>query len=325
MIHLGILLTKQHRLLSVAAILDVFETANRFYKEDGGQPPFTITMLSADATEEALYQYPAELCGNANRQNLILIPAFGTDNIPQAIKENAPLLPWLAAQYAAGAEIASVCTGAFLLAASGVLNHKMATTHTNSAAAFFAAFPLVNLHADAVVTDDRGIYTSGGSTSSFHLMIHLLQKYCGREIAIRIAKYFSIDMDRKHQTYFGTFKPAHNHSDELVNVLQQRIQRDYAEVRTIEEMLNDIPASRRNLVRRFKQATGNTPIDYLQKTRIEAAKKVLEQPGGDIVGSMVAAGYNDLKTFRQLFKKNVGLTPSEYRSKYSGGEKEFAA
>jgi len=325
MVHLGILLTKQHRLLSVAAILDVFESVNRFYVEDGKPAHFAITLLSSDTINPALYQYPVEMLESGPRQDIILIPAFGTDNIPQAIQDNSDCLGWMARQYATGTEIASVCTGAFLLAASGVLNHKAATTHTNSAAAFFAAFPLVNLHADAVVTDDKGIYTSGGSTSSFHLMIHLLQKYCGRDIAIRTAKYFSIDMDRKNQTYFGTFQPQHTHNDELVNVLQQRIKKDYAEVRTIEEMLNDIPASRRNLVRRFKQATGNTPIDYLQKTRIEAAKKVLEQPGGDIMGSMVASGYSDLKTFRQLFKKTVGLTPSEYRNKYSGGEREFAA
>jgi len=325
MIQLGILLTKQHRLLSVAAILDVFETVNRFYTDAGKQPYFAITMLSLATVEQNLYQQPIVTLAEAEKQNLILVPAFGTNNIQQAIQDNAACLPWLAKQYAAGSEVASVCTGAFLLAASGVLNNKTATTHTNSAAAFFAAFPLVNLHADAVVTDDRGIYTSGGSTSSFHLMIHLLQKYCGRDIAIRTAKYFSIDLDRTHQTYFGTFQHNNSHNDELVATLQQRIQKDYAEVRTIEELLNDIPASRRNLVRRFKHATGNTPIDYLQKTRIEAAKKILEQPNGSIVGSMVASGYNDLKTFRQLFKKNVGLTPSAYRGKYCGGEKDFAA
>lgn len=325
MVNLGILLTKQHRLLSVAAILDVFESVNRFYTEDGKPAHFSITLLSAGETGPEFYQHPIMPLAEAPKLHMVFIPAFGTDNIPKAIQDNSDSLAWLAKQYAAGTEIASVCTGAFLLAASDVLNHKAATTHTNSAAAFFAAFPLVNLRADAVVTDDKGIYTSGGSTSSFHLMIHLLQKYCGRDIAIRTAKYFSVDMDRKHQTYFGTFQPRQVHNDELVSVLQQRIKKDYAEVRTIEEMLNDIPASRRNLVRRFKQATGNTPIDYLQKTRIEAAKKVLEQPGGDITGSMVASGYSDLKTFRQLFKKNVGLTPSEYRNKYSGSEREFAA
>ncbi|HWB24700.1 MAG TPA: helix-turn-helix domain-containing protein [Chitinophagaceae bacterium] len=323
MIQLGILLTKQHRLLSVAAILDVFETVNKFYEDAGKQPFFTIALFTADSETLPVYaKYTTQQLSQATTQHLVIVPAFGTTDIKTALQQNAAAMPWLARQYSSGAEIASVCTGAFLIAAAGLLNNKMATTHANSAAAFFAAFPLVNLHADAVVTDDKGIYTSGGSTSSFHLMIHLLQKYCGRDVAIRTAKYFSIDMDRKHQTYFSTFQPVHAHNDELVAVLQQRIQKDYADVKTIEELLNDIPASRRNLVRRFKQATGNTPIDYLQKTRIEAAKKVLEQPGGNITASMVASGYNDLKTFRLLFKKNVGITPSAYRSKYNGAERE---
>jgi len=283
MVQLGILLTKQHRLLSVAAILDVFETVNRFYEDESKPPFFQITLFTIDGeTQTAYHQYTAMPFADATKQHLIIVPAFGIADIKKALQLNSNCMVVLAAQYAAGSEIASVCTGAFLIAAAGLLNNKMATTHTNSASAFFAAFPLVNLHADAVVTDDRGIYTSGGSTSSFHLMIHLLQKYCGRDIAIRTAKYFSIDMDRKHQTYFSTFQPIHTHNDELVTILQQRIQKDYAEVKTIEELLNDIPASRRNLVRRFKLATGNTPIDYLQKTRIEAAKKALERPGGSI-------------------------------------------
>jgi transcriptional regulator GlxA family with amidase domain len=109
--------------------------------------------------------------------------------------------------------------------------------------------------------------------------------------------------------------PAHH--DELVSQLQQRIRRDYAEVNTIEELINDIPSSRRNLARRFKQATGVTFIEYLQRTRIEAAKKVLEQASGGVLESMIASGYNDEKTFRQLFKKTVGMTPSSYRDKYN--------
>jgi len=168
-----------------------------------------------------------------------------------------------------------------------------------------------------VVTQDQDIYTSGGSTNSFHLLLLLIEKYCGREIAIRTAKYFAIDMDREQQTYFATFRPAPSHNDELVSQLQQRIRKDYADVNTIEELINDIPSSRRNLARRFKQATGVTFIEYLQRTRIEAAKRVLEQASGGVLESMIASGYNDEKTFRQLFKKTVGMTPSSYRDKYN--------
>lgn len=242
----------------------------------------------------------------------------------EAIQSNGPCIQWLCKQYHKGTAIASVCTGAFLLAASGLLDQKLATTHINATAAFAAAFPSVHLQEGAVVTQDHGVYTSGGATSTFHLLLRIIENYCSRDMSIRIAKYFAIDMDREQQTYFGTFQPIETHHDELVSQLQQRIKKDFSQVSTIEELLNDIPASRRNLARRFKMITGTTPIEYLQKTRIEAAKKILEQSSGGVLESMVACGYSDEKAFRQLFKKMVGMTPSAYRSKYNRRMVEIA-
>ena len=318
MVQLGVLLTKYHRLLSVAAILDVFETVNSFYEEDGREPFFNIHVLNAGAHQGNSYgRYVLEQLEDKTPYDMIFIPAFGDKDMQKAIGANAEYIGWLCSQRRQGAAIASVCTGAFLLAATGLLNDKAATTHVDATGSFAAAFPSVKLQADAVVTQDHDIYTSGGSTNSFHLLLLLIENYCGRETAVRTAKYFAIDMDRDQQTYFATFRPVPTHRDELVNQLQQRIRKDYAQVNTIEELINDIPSSRRNLARRFKQITGVTFIEYLQKTRIEAAKKVLEQASGGVLESMIASGYNDEKTFRQLFKKTVGMTPSSYRDKYS--------
>jgi len=317
MVQLGVLLTQYHRLLSVAAIVDVFETVNSFYEEDGRPPFFKIHILSDGDHAVAYGQYQLEKLDGDARYDLVLIPAFVTSDMQAAIRDNEGFVRWVCSQRRKGAAIASVCTGAFLLAATGLLNNKTATTHVDATGRFAATFPSVKLQAHAVVTEDQEIYTSGGSTNSFHLLLLLVENYCGREIAIRAAKYFAIDMDREQQTYFATFKPSQAHHDELVSQLQARIRRDYAEVDTIEELINDIPSSRRNLARRFKQATGITFIEYLQRTRIEAAKKVLEQASGGVLESMIASGYNDEKTFRQLFKKTVGMTPSSYRDKYS--------
>ena len=318
MVQLGVLLTQYHRLLSVAAILDVFETVNGFYEEEGHPPFFKIHMVNDGSHPPVYGQYQLQELDNRIRYDLILIPAFASTDMQKAIRENEEYIGWLCSQRHQGAAIGSVCTGAFLLAATGLLNDKTATTHVDASGSFAAAFPSVKLQANAVVTQDQDIYTSGGSTNSFHLLLLLIENYCGREIAIRTAKYFAIDMDRDQQTYFASFRPTPAHHDELVSQLQQRIRRDYAEVNTIEELINDIPSSRRNLARRFKQATGVTFIEYLQRTRIEAAKKVLEQAsGGGVLESMIASGYNDEKTFRQLFKKTVGMTPSSYRDKYN--------
>lgn len=315
---LGILLTHEHRLLSVAALLDVFQTVNRFYEQEGLDPFFEIKMLHLPGQRPIAYpEYSLSAPKPGVQFDLLLIPAFKPEAMPLKLADNREWISWLQNQYKGGAAIASFCTGAFLLASTGLLDGKPATTHINAEYAFASAFPKVEIQADAVVTEKDNIFTSGGATNSFHLMIYLIEKYCNRAIAVRIAKIFSVDIDRKQQTYFGTFLPIEDHGDLLVKQAQLEIKKNYREANTIEEIITDVPSSRRNLVRRFKQATGITPIEYLQKTRIEAAKQLLEQSRQSILEVMLETGYNDLKSFRTLFKKNVGMTPTAYRDKFN--------
>lgn len=320
---LGLLLISQYRLLSVAAILDVFESVNRFYVSDGKDPFFTISLICTDHINKdkasTFDGYPLQTIQDIPKQDIIFIPAFNSDGVAEALYKNQEYIPWLKQQFQEGAEVACVCTGAFLLGATGLLNGKPATTHVDSCKAFAEAFPDVNLQSDKVVTGDSGLYTSGGSTSSFHLMLHLLQRYCGKDIAIRTAKLFSIDMDREQQTYFSTFFPYQdqNHNDDLVAKAQQNIEASYQHAETIEALIKEIPGSRRNIVRRFKQVIGITPIEYLQKIRIEAAKKLLVETNQQMTEIMLNSGYNDPKAFRKIFRKTVGMTPSGYREKFN--------
>lgn len=316
---LGILLTKDHRLLSVAAIIDVLETANRFYRSEGKQEPFVIDLLHLPSHESMSYPgYASKNPAKDEYYDLLLVPSFTGEWLSESLKANVGWVPWLQDQYSEGAAVASFCTGAFLLGASGLLDNRPATTHINAESAFAKLFPLVQLQAEAVVTEKDRVYTSGGATNTFHLLMLLLEIYCNRKIAVKAAKVFSIDLDRNRQTYFGTFTPAEDHGDDLVKKAQEEIRKHFNTANTIEEIITDVPASRRNLVRRFKQVTGITPIEYLQKTRIEAAKQMLEQSRHSILEVMLESGYNDLKTFRTLFKKNVGMTPKMYREKFSG-------
>ncbi|RZJ72861.1 helix-turn-helix domain-containing protein [Flavobacterium sp.] len=315
---LGILLTTEHRLLSVAAMLDVFQTVNRFYEEANLEPFFEINLLhSHDRNLSAYSDCKVSVPNPDDTFDIILIPAFKPEAMPMLLSQNLDWIPWLQHQYAKGANLASFCTGAFLLASTGLLDGKPATTHINAEYAFASAFPKVLIHSDAVVTEKDRIFTSGGATNSFHLMIYLIEKCCNRAIAVRTAKIFSVDIDRKQQTYFGTFLPIEDHGDALVKQAQTEIRKHFRQANTIEQIIVDVPASRRNLVRRFKQATGITPIEYLQKTRIEAAKTSLEQSRQSILEVMLDSGYNDLKSFRMLFKKNVGMTPTAYRDKFN--------
>ncbi|EHQ30606.1 GlxA family transcriptional regulator [Mucilaginibacter paludis] len=320
MIQIGVLLTRQYRLLSLAAVLDVFETVNRFYSESDKPKPYHISLLYLESDSQKItnpyLDYPTESIQTSDVKSLIVIPSFNTDDIKPAIGANYEFIPWLVQQFKDGAEIATVCTGAFLLGATGLLNGKIATTHVDACQAFASAFPEVDLKADKTVTRDGRLYTSGGATSSFHLLLHLIQRHCGKEMAVRVAKVFAIDMDRDKQSYFSTFQPTRNHNDDLVAIAQQKIEANYHDTGTIEELIKDIPASRRNIVRRFKQVTGITPIEYLQQTRIEAAKKLLVQTGQQMTEVIVNSGYSDPKAFRKVFRKSVGMTPSEYREKF---------
>lgn len=319
MIQVGVVITHQFKLLSVAAILDVLETVNRFHSERGQPVPFALSLFHCAGMGQygngSFFHYELNPLDSEVAPDLVLIPSFSGD-IQQAVQKNLEYIPWLTRQFQRGAEMACFCTGAFLLASTGLLDGKVATTHVDASIAFSAAFPAVNLRSDKTVTQDGKLYTSGGATSTFHLLLHLVQRHCGREIAIRTAKVFAIDMDRQNQSYFSTFRPARNHYDELVANAQQRIETNYHDTGTIEEMIKDLPASRRNMVRRFKQVTGITPIEYLQHTRIEAAKKLLEQTSQQMTEVILNSGYNDPKAFRRIFRKTVGMTPSEYREKF---------
>ncbi|NOU19557.1 MAG: helix-turn-helix domain-containing protein [Bacteroidales bacterium] len=318
--NLGLIVPTDYKLLSIAAILDVFETTNRVSAENNQEIPFRIHVVRTPElieTEGALFHnYPVLSLQTDLKADIVLIPSFTTTDMSDTLLKNQKFIPWIRSQYLEGAEIASFCTGAFLFGASGLLDGKMATTHVDASSRFAASFPSVILKPNQVITVDGRFYTSGGSTSTFHLLLRIVQKYCGNEMAIRIAKIFAIDMDRYNQSYFGTFVPSHNHNDDLVKIVQDRIETKFREIETIEEIIKSIPSSRRNIVRRFKLATGVPPIEYLQNVRVESAKKQLEQSNHNINEIVEQSGYSDPKSFRKTFVKIVGMSPLEYRKKF---------
>ncbi|GAA4795056.1 helix-turn-helix domain-containing protein [Olivibacter ginsenosidimutans] len=318
---LSILLTKHYRLLSVAAIVDVFETANKYLEETESEKRFVLHFIGTERhfqLPEQFQKYDCSFFTDLTEPiDLIFIPAFQhTEHMPQNIQDNADCCAFLVSQYQQGVSLVSLCTGSFLLAAAGLLDGKEATTHVEAADKFARIFPQVKLQPHAIVTQRENIYTSGGATSSFHMKLLLIQQYCGRELAVRVAKAFAIDMDRNNQLYFEHFKPSLSNEDELVRAVQTAINQRFSEIKNVEEALDEVPSSRRNMIRRFKQATGMTPIRYLQKTKIEAAKQLLETTNRNILDIMVSSGYNDMKNFRHLFKTFTGLTPKGYRDKY---------
>ncbi|MEX2380572.1 MAG: helix-turn-helix domain-containing protein, partial [Vicingaceae bacterium] len=233
------------------------------------------------------------------------------------IAENGTLIAWIKEQYKAGTEIASICSGAFLLAASGVLNGKNCSTHWAAAESFRQMFPKVKLQTDQLITDENGIYTNGGAYSFLNLMIYLVEKYYDRETAIFCSKVFQIDVSRNLQSEFSIFNGHKKHDDELVLEAQCFLEKHYLESISIEALAQKLNVGRRNFDRRFKKATEFTPLEYLQRVKVEVAKKAFENSRLNVTEVMYNAGYSDKKAFLKVFSRITGLSPADYRKKYS--------
>ncbi|MEO6001459.1 MAG: helix-turn-helix domain-containing protein [Chitinophagaceae bacterium] len=265
---------------------------------------------------------PDVLMKDVHRTNLIIIPALQGSDMRKALEINQPFIPWIIQQHAMGAELASLCLGSFLLADTGLLKGKKCTTHWGYASAFRDMFPDVDLITEKILVDEGGIYSSGGALSFTNLILYLIEKYAGRDIAIMAAKIFMIDIDRESQNPFIMFNGQKGHEDESIKKAQEFIEKNFSEKLTVEDLASRFAIGRRNLERRFKKATSNTVVEYIQRVKIEAAKMSLESSRENVTEVMYKVGYTDTKAFRTTFKKITGLSPIQYRSKYN---REMAA
>lgn len=297
-----------------------FDETNKFLKTQEKPPLFNIEV--AGIRKEMLLndgKYAIrvdKLISEINQTDVIIIPPL-EDRIEEAIALNADFYPWLNTQYKYGAQVVSLCSGAFLLAASGLLNGKSCVTHWRAAEAFRHLFPEVKLLSDKILTHQDGIYTGGGAFSSANLIVYLIEKFAGREAALYSAKLFQIDLNRSSQSPFTIFKAQKSHADDLVIKAQLFIEKNYDQPLRIDDLSEHLGLGRRTFERRFKKATANTVLEYIQRIRTEAAKKELERGHKTINEVMYEVGYNDTKAFRTVFKKIVGLPPADYRSKFS--------
>jgi transcriptional regulator GlxA family with amidase domain len=235
----------------------------------------------------------------------------------KALQLNKQLIPWIVDQYKNGAEVASLCIGAFLLASTGLLNGKKCSTHWNSANEFRTMFPEVELVDGSIITEEHGIYSSGGANSYWNLLLYLVEKYTDRDTAILASKYFAIDIDRESQSAFMLFQGQKEHEDAEILKAQEFIEAHYQDKITVDQLADKFVIGRRSFERRFKKATNNTVVEYIQRVKIEAAKRSFESSRKNINEVMFDVGYSDTKAFRTIFKKITGLTPIEYRNKYN--------
>jgi transcriptional regulator GlxA family with amidase domain len=297
----------------------LFSAINMFFSEAGHQPFFHVDLVGAksdiDLNDGVLTMHVDKLLDNVGKTDLIIIPAIGGD-IQHALDSNRVLYPWIVDRYKEGAEVASLCIGAFLLAETGLVNGLTCSTHWLFANEFRHRYPEVTLVDQRVVTDHNGIYSSGGANSHWNLLMYLVEKHVGREMAITASKFFVLDTDLQSQLPFAMFKGQKNHDDGMIHKAQEYIEDHYADRLTVTALADRFSAGRRTFERRFKSATSNTVVEYIQRVKIEAAKGMLEKARKTVAEVMYDVGYADAKAFRDLFKRITGLTPLEYRGKF---------
>jgi transcriptional regulator GlxA family with amidase domain len=297
-----------------------FTAVNEFLKSSGEAPLFQVQLVGLSPEVklmEGIFTVHVDaVLPTVERPDLIIIPALSGD-LQQAVRLNKDFLPWLVQQYKEGAEVASLCLGAFLLAESGLINGKTCSTHWLFANEFRSRYPEVELLDNKIVTDQTGIYTSGGATSYWNLLLYLIEKYTNRQMAVLTAKFFVLDIDRSSQSPFRIFKGQKVHNDPEIVKVQDYIEANYQDKITVDELCRKFGIARRTFERRFKKATHNTVLEYWQRVKIEAAKRQLEISRKTVGEVMYEVGYNDTKAFRDIFRKVTSMSPVDYRNKYN--------
>lgn len=318
--NIAILVPEHAVLQAIADPQYCFSAVNDFMVRSGRAPLFNVELIGLNPevklNGKCYSVFPDQLLDTATPPDLVVIPALFGD-MQKAVEANKAYIPWIRAQYESGTEVASLCVGAFLLAATGLLDGKKCSTHWGFTNQFRELYPEVEVQDGTIVTEENGIYSSGGANSYWNLLLYLVEKYSDRETAILTAKYFAIDIDRDSQTAFSMFKGQKTHQDEAVKKAQEYIEKKLEERITVDVLADEVAVGRRSFERRFKRVTNNSVLEYIQRVKVEAAKRSFETTMKNITEVMLDVGYSDTKAFRNTFKKITGLTPIEYRNKYN--------
>ncbi|MGN6298781.1 MAG: GlxA family transcriptional regulator [Ginsengibacter sp.] len=315
----AILITHQAIIAAIGNTRYLFDMVNNFLKRSGKEPKFEVKLVGSKKEMKlngGVFTIQVDTTTDVfNETDLVIIPPMSGDMV-QNVDLNKEYISWITEQYRNGAEIASLCVGSFILADTGLLNGQQCSTHWQSANEFKHRFPEIDLVDEKIITDHNGLYTSGGSNSYWNLLVYLIEKYTDRETSIWASKYFEVERNRDSQSLFTIFEGSKLHEDDAVLAAQHQIEASFREKLNIDNLAALVHLGRRTFQRRFQRATHFTVKEYIQKIRIEAAKKLLEENKLSVQEVMYESGYSDAKAFRATFKKVSGVSPLLYRQKF---------
>lgn len=306
---------------TIALLTSANDTALRNHRSALFQIEFIGTEKKEVKTHHPIQFQCSKTISDEFKTDVIIIPPYSITSSQQAdvlLAENNPLLEWIIEKYHQKAEIISLCTGAYFLAECGLLNGMPATSHWGAMEDLQKKYPLIDFKPDHVVTHSKAIITGGGGFSSLNALLYFIEKNSTKEIAVELSKYYALDYGRTSQNIFSIFSGQRLHDDHEIHQAQNYIEKGFKTDISVEQIAEQVNMSKRNFIRRFKNATTLNPIEYIQRVKVEAAKKALESGESNIADITYSIGYNDLKTFRTLFKRMTGLTPSDYKNKYKG-------
>ncbi len=312
---LGVLIYPGAQMAAVHGLTDLFGVANRIADEhQAAQLPLLRVshwQVEGDQVPERVYDtHP----GPAGALVAVLIPpsigGFSEGQAPQG------LIRWLRQQHANGATLGGVCVGSILLAESGLLDGRSATTHWTSAKAFAERYPAIKLKADTPIVDDGDLITTAGLMAWSELGLRLVNRLLGPSIATGTARFLVVEHSDSASECGSNFSPILSHGDASILKVQHWLQSTGATDVSLAAMAERAGLEERTFLRRFRAATGLKPTEYCQHLRVGKAREMLEFTNGTIDHIAWTVGYQDPSAFRATFKKITGLAPSDYRGRF---------
>jgi transcriptional regulator GlxA family with amidase domain len=313
---------------AISGLVDAFSISNSWHQQYRGDiacslssaPLFEMEIVSVkggSVSANGSIKIQSDLAMEAvGYTDLILIPPH-LCGIEPDIEEISSIAPWIVRQYKNNVRIGAICTGVSILARTGLLDNKIATTNWQIIDRFKRQFPKVILKPERILTEDSGLICSGAITAQYNLALYVIELFGSEHLARECAKVFLVDPNRNVQTPYMITSFRKNHGDREILRTQTWMEKHYKEDFTTDLVASLAGLSPRHFIRRFKKATGENPLNYLQQLRLETAKNKLETTSDNIDDITQTIGYKDSRTFRRLFKKYTSLSPREYRDKFS--------
>lgn len=284
------------------------------------KPELVGASLNPVRTSTGVRIVPDRTFADGPAADIVLVPTLFISSGADFGRRNPAIVDWVRRAHDDGKSVFSTCTGSFLLAEAGLLDGRDATTHWAFADAMKAEYPLIRVHRDRILvaaSEDGSLVTCGGAASWMDMVLYLVGRFASTEDAMRLAKIQMIDWHHHGQTPYARLTTRPQTVDRQVHDCQEWLAENYNVADPVGEMIRQSGLTRRTFGRRFQSATGHAPLDYVQRVRIEEAKQLLETSGQTIEMVGWDVGYQDVVSFRRLFKRMVGETPALYRRRLS--------